>query len=768
MRRLVLCTALALGCARREPPPTDASPSPPSATSSAPLAAGSADPAPPAPRLPRVDDVVQAALARGDAPGAVVLVRSAGATLHERAYGRVSEQPWPAPMPLDAIFDLASLTKPLATALAVMVLVEDGRLSLGDRIDARLPATRGHDVGAATIEQLMLHTSGLPADDAMKAGDELDPVAAVLRAKPVEKPGKRFVYSDLGYVLLAKLVEEVAARPLPNVVRRVTTPMGLRDLVFSPDAEQRARAAPTTRRDGVWSKGEVHDPRAARQGGVAGHAGLFGTAADVAAVAEMLLAGGVHRGTRVLREETVRELLRPRPVPPSGFRALGWDVDTGYTHQRGKRFGRGFGHTGFTGTSVWVDPETSTVIVVLTSRLHPDGKGDVKRLRAEVADAVAETVLAPRVRVGVDSLVARAFEPLRGLRVALLTHDAARTTDGVTTREALARAEGVTLARLFAPEHGLSGKEEGKRPDARDAATGLPVVSLYGDRRAPTDAELADVDALIVDLVDVGARSFTYASTLGHAMEAAARSKKRVVVLDRPNPLGGAFEGPLPDDGKRSFVASSRVPPRHGLTLGELGALIADERGLSRPELVLAEGWRREDGYWKTRLPWHRPSPNLASATSALLYPGVALLENTNVSVGRGTDAPFLLIGAPWVDGERLARALRAQNHPGVRFEATLFTPRASTYAGHVLGGVRVHVDDPAAVRPVRVGLGLALALAELAPSMFEPKGLSVLLVNERLQTMVQRRAPWSEVVALLDADERAFEATRATYLRYP
>ncbi|MCC6645846.1 MAG: DUF1343 domain-containing protein [Polyangiaceae bacterium] len=766
MRALVLALSLCVGCARRASPPE------PSRAASAPaLVAPSAPPfepaAPAIPRLRRVDDAVEAALARGDAPGAVVLVRRAGETLHERAYGRVSERPWPAPMPVDAIFDLASLTKPLATALSVMVLVEDGKLALTDRVDAHLPEARGREVGAATVEQLLTHTSGLPADDAMKPGDELDPVAAVLRARLVARPGERFVYSDLGFVLLAKLIERRAERPLPNVLRRVTSPMGLRDLGFVPDAAQRARAAPTTLVDGAWRRGEVHDPRAARQGGVAGHAGLFGTARDVAAVAEMLLAGGVYRGTRVLREASVRELLRPRPVSPGGLRALGWDVDTGYTHQRGKRFGRGFGHTGFTGTSVWVDPETATVIVVLTSRLHPDGKGDVRRLRAEIADAVAETVLAPTAEAGVDALLAADLAPVRGLRVALLTHDAARTKEGVTTREALARSGEITLVRLFAPEHGLSGAAEGKRADARDGATGLPVISLYGDKRAPSDADLADVDALLVDLVDVGARSFTYASTLADAMVAARRAHKRVVVLDRPNPLGGAVEGPLLDDDRRSFVAPARVPSRHGLTLGELGGLLGDERGVPRPEVVRARGWRRADGYWKTRLPWHRPSPNLTSAASALLYPGVALLENTNVSVGRGTDAPFLVVGAPWVDGARLARALAAQGHPGVGFEPALFTPRAATFAGHACGGVRVRVDDPAAVRPVRVGLGIALALSELAPSTFEPKGVAVLLGSQRVQALLQRRAPWSELVGALAADERAFEASRAPYLLY-
>jgi uncharacterized protein YbbC (DUF1343 family)/CubicO group peptidase (beta-lactamase class C family) len=718
-----------------------------------------------------VDRAVSRAIDAGEVPGAVVLVMREDAVVLRRAYGLRRKLPEPEPMTEDTIFDLASLTKPVVTATAVMRLVDDGKLAFTDPVAKHLPELAGSDKAKITIEQLMLHVSGLPSDAKPPAGDKLDPVTEIARVPLLNEPGKSFLYSDLGFILLGELVARVGGRPLSSVASMVLRPLGMRSTTFNPPDSWRPRIAPTEKRDHEWLTGSVHDPRAARMGGVAGHAGLFSTADDLAVFAKMLLHRGEWDGIRILQESTVRELLRPRSVPPRGVRALGWDMDTEYSSNRGARFPvGGFGHTGFTGTSMWVDPGSRSAVIVLASRLHPDGKGDAKRLRREVATAAAEQVMRPRVKNGVDVLAEEGFARLKGKRVGLVTHRAALDAQGVSTAKRLSQAEGVSLVRLFSPEHGLSGTSDSKVADERDSETGLLVRSLYGDKRKPSSADLEGLDLLVIDLVDVGARFFTYETTLGLVLEAAGKRQLPVLVLDRPNPLGGiTLEGPLLDSGKESFVGFHRLPIRHGLTLGELARLLDGERSFgAHPEIVASVGWTRSMPWEETLIRWTRPSPNLTTATSALLYPGVALLETTNVSVGRGTEEPFSLVGAPWLDGERLAKLLRSEELPGLRVEVATFTPKVSTHAGNMCGGVRLVVTDAEALRPVRVGLALAGALRTLGGKVWEAKGVGVLLGNDAALAALLRGASPSEIEALSSADLEAFEQRRGPYLIYP
>ena len=524
-------------------------------------------------------------------------------------------------------------------------------------------------------------------------------------------------------------------------------------------------------RDGVMLRGEVHDPRAARMGRVAGHAGLFGTADDLATLCDMLLGLGDAHGTRVLAEATVRAMTKPRRVKPKGLRAIGWDVDTGYSHPRGDRFPiGGYGHTGFTGTSLWLDPSSRTAIIVLTSRLHPDGKGDAKRLRSEVANAVADAVRKPRATVGLDVLRARGFSPLASKRVGLVTHAAAIAADGVTAIDAFRAAPGVTLVALFSPEHGLGVDQNARVADRRDARTGLPLYSLYGEHAHPTTSELAGLDAIVIDLVDAGARFFTYESTLAYVLESAAQARLPVVVLDRPNPLGGAaVEGPMLDAARTSFVGVHPLPVRHGMTMGELARLFVSERKLDLELLVVpVEGWKRSELWEDTNLTWTRPSPNLVSPTSALLYPGVALLEMTNVSVGRGTDAPFTVVGAPWLDGAKLTRALAAESLSGVAIEQAAFTPTASAFVGRPCGGARFTVTDARAFQPVRLGFALIRALRAIAPAVWDERGVDVLLGGPAARASLDRGASLDEITAAWDADVEVFRARRAPFLLYP
>lgn len=797
MRRLLPLLTLVVACSRPAPapaersaaapgdppasatatgsgtPPSSRSSSVASASSAAPAGSGSSATSPRAPTFSSagVDAAVEGAIQRKEVPGAVVLVVHRGAVVHRKAYGSGALLPEPVAMREDAVFDLASLTKPMATATAIALLLDEGRIALSDPIGKHLPSLAKSDKGRITIEQLLLHVSGLPGDAIAPAAPSADAVAEIAAVPVTNEPGKAFVYSDLGYVLLGKLVEAVSGKGLDAFVQRAFMPLGMRETGFLPPPHLRDRAVPTEKRGGEWLRGEVHDPRAARMGGVAGHAGLFGTADDVAKLARFLLAGGELDGVRVLKRETLSEMLRPRSVPPKGLRAAGWDVDTGYSGNRGKKLGKdGFGHTGFTGTSLWIDRQTQTAIVVLSSRLHPDGKGDAKRLRADVADAVADEVRRPRIKNGIDVLEASGFATLRGHKVALLTHAAATTLTGATTKAALARASGVTLVSLFSPEHGLASTDDARVSDRRDEATGLPIHSLYGDTRKPTPEQLRGIDTVVVDLQDAGARFYTYASTLGLLLEAASAAHVRVVVLDRPNPTGGVrVEGPLLDAGKESFVGFHRIPIRHGMTLGELARLFVTERKLDvELEVVAMEGWKRAMLFEDTQLPWVRPSPNLATPTSALLYPGVALLETTSVSVGRGTDEPFSLVGAPWLDAAKLVALLRDEELPGVRFEQTSFTPRASTHVGRMCGGVRIVVVDPSAVDAVRIGIALGRALRQLGGSVWDVRKMGTLLGSDRTLAAIARGDATDDVVAGFSGDLEAFASRRAGVLLYP
>ena len=344
---------------------------------------------------------------------------------------------------------------------------------------------------------------------------------------------------------------------------------------------------------------------------------------------------------------------------------------------------------------------------------------------------------------GIDVLVRDNFAPLKGRRVGLVTNHTGIDRQGRTTIDLLHKADGVKLVALFSPEHGIRGALDEQVADGRDEKTGLPIYSLYGTRRKPTAETLKGIDTLVFDIQDAGCRFYTYISTLGLVMEAAAENKVRVVVLDRPNPIGGkSIEGPMLDTGKESFVGYHILPIRHGLTIGELALLFNAEKKLGCDlHVVKMEGWRRGDLFDRTGLHWVNPSPNLRSLTEALLYPGVGLLETTNVSVGRGTDRPFEWIGAPWLDGERLAAALAQHRLPGVRFLPLKLTPTSSTHQGKQCGGVQIMLDDWSSFQPLRTGMALASELQHLYPTEWQIDKYQRLLGNQATFDALKRGA---------------------------
>jgi uncharacterized protein YbbC (DUF1343 family) len=456
-------------------------------------------------------------------------------------------------------------------------------------------------------------------------------------------------------------------------------------------------------------------------------------------------------------------------LPEGGSRALGWDVDTKFSGPRGELPG-GYGHTGFTGTSLWIDPTTRTATIVLSSRLYPDGKGDPRRLRREVANVVARAARATsQVLTGIDVLERDGFAPLQGRRVGLVTHAAAIDRRGARTIDVLRRAPGVELVALFSPEHGLAAREDRFLGDSRDPQSGLPVFSLYGENKRPTAAHLTGLDTLVYDLQDAGARFYTYTTTLGYLLETAAERRLRLVVLDRPNPIDGLHvDGPVLAPEATSFTGYHPIPIRHGMTVGELARLFNQERAIGADlQVIPAEGWRRDMTFDRTGLPWRNPSPNLRSLDEALLYPGVALLETTNVSVGRGTDHPFERVGAPWIDGGALARSLLNEQLPGLRITPTSFTPTTSTFAGEPCRGVALQVVERARVEPIRLGIAIARALARLHPSEWQSKGYRVLLGHEPTLAAILRGEPVETIAEGWRPSLQSFLEVRERYLLY-
>jgi uncharacterized protein YbbC (DUF1343 family)/CubicO group peptidase (beta-lactamase class C family) len=751
-----------------------------------------------------INEAANEAVASGEIPGVVVLVGRGDEVLFQRAYGSRRLVPNQAPMTLDTIFDIASLTKPVGTTIAVMALVERGLISLDAPVGRYLKEFRDKQFDEITIRRLLTHSAGLggyPPNSTVASGM---PTAVRAIAKlPLEyPPGSGFQYSDTGFILLGEVVRRVSGTPLDRYLDRVLfRPLGLHDTTFQPRASTMSRVAPTEFANGHMLRGEVHDPRARLLGGVAGHAGIFSTAVDLSKICRMLLNGGTLDGHRILGAATVGAMWQMRPEGRG--RTLGWDVTSSYSRIMAPFFPEGsVGHTGFTGTSIWIDPPTKSYLIVLTNRVHPNGGGaaKIRELRVRLAAATGaqlfqppviadpgptsgpaadgpgpdvrlpETIITPdRVLTGIDVLVDQRFSMLAGHSVGLVTNQTGIDSRGRRTIDLMANAPGVRLQAIFSPEHGITGQSDTDVPNGFDAATGRPIWSLYGATRRPSPAMLKDITLMVFDIQDVGARYYTYLTTLIYVMEEASKQRIPVVVLDRPNPITGrVVEGPLMDADLYSFTSPHTIPVRTGLTIGEFGRLAAAERKIPVSLTVVPlVGWQRERWYDETGLPWVNPSPNIRSVTQALLYSGVGLLEATNLSVGRGTDMPFEVIGAPWIEPRGLAEVLNRQGLRGVTFEPIWFTPTSDVYASTLCAGVRLVVTDREAIRPVTVAFALARALRERHRDQFRPENIQNLLVNRSTMWAFLRGEVLERVVAWAEMDRAAFLKRRASYLMY-
>jgi uncharacterized protein YbbC (DUF1343 family) len=771
---------------------------------------------PPAGQFARIDDLVREAMTARLTPGAVVVVGRGDQTLYEKAFGFRATVPAEEPMTLDTVFDLASLTKVVATTTAVMTLVEEGRIRLNDTVASHLPGFERYGKGGITIRHLLTHVSGLRPDVDLHPWTGYG--AAIELAKdevPMSAPGESFVYSDINFFLLGDIVARVTGQSLNGYLKaRAFGPLGMTETGFLPPPSMLPRIAPTERcadqdawpckrPDAAPLRGVVHDPTARRMGGIAGHAGLFSTARDLKIFARMLLGKGRLGTTRVLSAASVDAMTRPQtPAGMTATRGLGWDIDTSYSSNRGDLFpvGTSYGHTGFTGTSLWIDPASNSYVIFLSSRLHPDGTGDVGVLRGRIATVAAAAisdvqdggstrrfgtvvqnggstiVQNPRgerparttVLNGIDVLARDGFKQLRGRRLGLITNHTGRSTDGRTTIDLLHTAPGVTLVSLFSPEHGIRGILDSNVPAERDEKTGLAIHSLYGETRRPTDAMLAGIDTLVIDLQDVGVRFYTYHTAMAYVMEEAAKRRLSVVILDRPNPINGwQIEGPTSEPSKE-YISYFQMPVRHGMTMGELAKLFNEENKINVDLAVIpVENWRRDYWYDETGLAWINPSPNMRNLNQATLYPGIGAIEYSNVSVGRGTDQPFEQFGAPWIDGPRLSAALNARQLPGIRFYPVAFTPKSSKYANEECQGAFMVVTNRAQLQPVRVGLEIAAALSTMFGDRYDFSTTWRLFGTAEPLERVKRGEDPAAVASRWTADEARWRRLRAKYLLY-
>ena len=797
-------------------------------------------------KLNQIDALVEKDITDKKLPGAVVVIGHKGKIVYRKAFGNRALVPNVEKMTIDTIFDVASLTKVVATTTSIMMLVERGQIRLNDTIGKFIPEIADENVRKITIQQLMTHVSGFAPDfDLREKWTEGGMLEALKKEKLRQASGTKFVYSDINFIVLGEIVRRISNLRLDEFADENSfSKLALKTTGFFPFDPKTLRqnpvkfgfmgsdVAPTENIKGqnsylgsTWTGDEksgdrilralVHDPTAYRMGGVAGHAGLFSTGDDLARFCQMLLNGGILDGKRVLSANTIARMTAPIVVSEDGAtRGLGWDINTAFSSNRGELFPLGsFGHTGFTGTSIWIDRVSQTFVVFLSNRVHPDGKGDVSPIRAKIATIAASAVedtpieairlaesaywsqVTPQMEKfkvqsskskvedsairnsqsaivlnGIDVLEKNNFKELNGLKIGLVTNQTGRDLSGAATIDVLKNAPNVKLVALFSPEHGIRGEldEEGIK-DSVDSKTGLPVYSLYGETRRPKPEQLKDLDAIVYDIQDVGARFYTYTATLKNVLEEAAKAGKPVYILDRPNPINGVdVEGSLADEDKLNFIAAHTIPVRYGLTIGELGQMMNTERKIgANVQVIKMENWSRNLWFDQTNQMWVNPSLNMRSLNEATLYPGIGLLETTNVSVGRGTDTPFEVVGAPYIDGRVLAKYLNDRNIKGVRFVPIKFKPNASVFKDENVNGINIIITDRDAFNSVAAGTEIAAALRKIYPNDWQADKYSRLLVNAAILEKLKAGNTPEEIEKAWQTSLEEFKKRRASFLLY-
>jgi SSS family transporter len=819
-----------------------------------------------------ISTLVNQAIAAKKLPGAVVLVGHDGKTVFEQAYGNRALEPAVEAMTEDTVFDMASLTKCLVTATAVMQLYEAHKLQFDDPVAKYLPGFAANGKQGVTIRELLTHYSGLPEDVSLKdewglaAPDKAEGVRRAMNALLESMPGTHFKYSDINFITLGALVEEISGQSLNFYAQEhIFAPLGMTHTRYLPGKEWISQIAPTAYDDQGTAannpgfdhmlRGTVHDPTTRRMGGVAGHAGVFSTAGDVALFAQALLDRLAGRPSDFpLTQASLKLMTQPEQpstavtgatiFTPDGkttmgvaARGFGWDINSAFSRPRGEVFPIGsFGHTGFTGTSLWMDPRSDSFVVILANAIHARGAPPISTLRGQVATAAAKAlhlyepcsanaICDPEVSAsdgvisletpmihkmvgsddsnlrptltGIDVLESTHFAALREaakrhsdhLRLGLLTNQTGLDRDGRRTIDVLLHSTPeVELKTLFSPEHGLLGvKDTTKIGNEVDLATRLPIIGLYGakpEQRRPSLESLKGLDAVAIDLQDVGVRFFTYETVVGYFLEAAAQAHIEIILLDRPNPIGGvAVQGPVSDVGAESYNNYMPMPVRNGLTLGELALYFNSERrvpSVASPNIqvpiraqltvVGVQHWRRSEFFDETGLKWTNPSPNLRSPTAAILYPAIGLTETANISVGRGSERPYEHIGAPYINAAELADYLTARKIPGVSFAATSFAVADDSnhypFHGKTIPGIAFTVTDKNALDSPELGVELLSALHHFYPEFLLGKAAYLVTNVDTMRALTNEEDP-RKIAEGWATDLAAFEHRRQAYLLY-
>lgn len=714
---------------------------------------------------------LDAAVRQASAPGAVAFVGEGDRIIFHGASGHRALQPARLPATTDTIYDLASLTKVVATTTSILLLWERGKLDLDQPVSQIIPVPL---FSKFTVRHLLTHTTGLASHKVWyKEIASLDEAIQRIGDSGLNSvPGATRTYSDLGFMILGKVVELTARNSLDAFAREnIFAPLGMNRTAFNPPIEWRDQCAATE--NCAWRgqimQGAVHDENAYAVGGVSGHAGLFSTASDLALFCRAMAAG------KLLRPDTLEEMTRIGVVANYLWQVLGWKIDPwaggseGYLPAR-----RAIGHTGWTGTSLWLDLDTSRFVILLSNTPHPDRNRRQNRALRQTFHREVARQLYPRTtntHTGLDRIAWDTYDAVKGKRIALLTNHGAVDLAGRHILDVLALEPAVQVVRVFTPEHGFSGQAEAGEKVGRQRAP-VPVVSLYGDQRRPDPAQLRDVDLFVVDLPDIGARYYTYMATMKECMIACTAARVPVLVLDRPNPLGGeVLEGPI---AKRigSLVCSAPIPIRHGMTLGELALFFKETQGaIGALNLAISplDSWSRDKLAPQCGLPWVAPSPNIPDFSAALLYIGTCLFEGVNMNEGRGTDTPFQVIGAPWLDAEEIIVGMRPADHAGCSLEPVTYTPRSipgkatsPVWLGEACRGIRIHLTDPQAARPLTLAYALLQAIHLRHPDRLEWKPFfDTLAGGEDLRFAIQSGLKVDRYLKSIEPELRAFDRRR-------
>jgi uncharacterized protein YbbC (DUF1343 family)/CubicO group peptidase (beta-lactamase class C family) len=724
------------------------------------------------PDADRIRQALYHAVDQSKVPGAVLWLGDVEREYLFEAYGHRQLVPYERVLRKDTLFDIASLTKVVATATAVMKLRDAGLFQLSDSVAEYVPLRAFRPM---TIEQLLTHTSGLvPFEHYYLTMRSLDEMLARYAEEGINNPpGVRHDYSDVGFMLLGKVVELAARDTLDAYcAREIFGPLQMTRTAFRPPEAWRGNCAATE--DDPWRErmlvGEVHDENTAAVGGVSGQAGLFSCAEDLVKFCRSLLKG------QVLANPTVDEMLRLGRVPLYPWQGLAWGLDPWSSKKSGYLPSRtAFGHTGFTGTSIWMDRTNGLIAILLSNAVHPTrntrGSDTLRRL---VNEAIArEFYDSTNSHTGLDRVVRENFTAIEQKEFALLTNHAAADSLGRTFFDVLPFAKDAKLRRIYTPEHGLHGQAEaGERVAGQDGP--VPVVSLYGEVREPPAEELNGLDMLIIDLPDVGARYYTYMATMRDCLSACARANVPVLVLDRPNPLGGdVLEGPIARE-TNSLVCSAAIPIRHGMTFGEL-AMWFEQNELKGQRLRLSvnwlDSWPRRFQFADCNQNWIPPSPNLPTPESALLYVGMCLFEGTNLNEGRGTQTPFAVVGAPWLDAAAVIGRVAPAESVGARLEAMTYSPESipgkatsPRFLDEICQGVRIHVTDKDLLRPFTLAVALIVAIRSQHPGEFRFDGsppFDMLAGGPDLRERIESGASAIEVVGAYAEELAAFDARR-------